>query len=225
MLNEYLDDLGSAFRVIAPYHPGWGESTGLDHIDDMVDMAIYYLDFLDAIGVKSAHVVGHSIGGMIAAEIAAIGPGYVKKLVLNNAVGLWRDDTPTLDFFAEDQPRVQAAVWADPASGLAKMGLPDLSDPGIMADYMYRHIQSMTAAAKFLWPFPDQGLAKRIHRIQAPTLLIWGRHDALVSPAYAEEFHARIPTSRIFILEDSAHFPMIEQREEWSKAVVDFLTE
>jgi pimeloyl-ACP methyl ester carboxylesterase len=219
----YLDDLGERYRVIAPLHPGWGESTGLAHIDDPVDMALYYYDFLDALGIESAHVVGHSIGGMFAAEVAALDPHRVRRVVLCNAVGLWRDDAPTLDFFAEDQAKVGRAVWKDPTGPAAMSVLPDMSDPAKLEDFMFRHIQSMAAAAKFLWPIPDRGLRKRVHRIAAPTLLLWGRHDGLVSPVYAEEFAARIRDAEVAIFEESAHFPMIEERERFKETVLGFL--
>ena len=72
--DHYLDMLGEKFHVIAPEHPGFGESTGLEHVDDIIDLAIYYYDFMDALGIESAHVVGHSLGGMLAAEMAALDP-------------------------------------------------------------------------------------------------------------------------------------------------------
>jgi pimeloyl-ACP methyl ester carboxylesterase len=224
MRDPYLDDLATKFRVIAPCHPGWGESAGLEHIDDPVDMAIYYYDFLDTLNIERAHVVGHSIGGMFAAEMAAVDPHRVRKAVLSNAVGLWRDDAPVMDFFSEDPVAVAQAVIVDLQGDFAKSMAPDTSDLQKVMDAMYTRIQSLGAAAKFLWPIPDRGLAKRIHRITAPTLILWGKSDGLVSPVYAEEFASRIsgPTQTL-ILDRSAHFPMQEQRDEWSAAVLEFL--
>ena len=224
MRDPYLEDLATKYRVIAPCHPGWGESTGLERIDDPVDMAIYYYDFLDALGIESAHVVGHSIGGMFAAEVAAVDPHRVRKLVLNNAVGLWRDDVPVMDFFSEDAVALAQAVIFDLQGEFAQSMAPDPTDMQKLMDSMYARAQSLAAAGKFLWPIPDRGLSKRVHRIVAPTLLVWGKADGLVSPVYAEEFAKAIsgPTQTL-ILDRSAHFPMQEQREEWSKAVLGFL--
>ena len=224
MRDPYLADLAAKYRVIAPHHPGWGESTGLEHIDDPVDMAIYYYDFLDALGLGSAYVVGHSIGGMFAAEVAAVDPHRVRKLVLNNAVGLWRDDVPVMDFFSEDPVALAQAVIFDLQGEFAKSMAPDTSDMQKLMDAMYARAQSFAAAGKFLWPIPDRGLSKRVHRIAAPTLLVWGKSDGLVPAAYAEEFAKRIggPTQTL-ILDRSAHFPMQEQRAEWSAAVLAFL--
>lgn len=223
-LDPYLDLFGEKFHVIAPTHPGFGESTGLEHLDDIIDLAIFYYDFMDAIGIESAHVVGHSLGGMLAAEIAALDPSRVRKLVLANPIGLWRDDMPVLDFFSEDMAKVQKAIWADPSSEIVKARRPDMSDVNKLAAVMYESIQSLSAAAKFQWPIPDKGLKKRIHRISAPTLILWGAHDGLVPPAYAEEFRSRIAGSRVAMMPDSSHHPMIEEPEAWNRIVTEFLT-
>jgi len=157
------------------------------------------------------------------ARVPALDPHRVRKLVLCNAVGLWRDDDPVLDFFSEDIDRVQRAVWYDPESELAKSQRPDMSDMEKLMEFIYASMQSLSAAAKFLWPIPDRGLAKRLHRITAPTLLVWGAADGLVSPAYAEELRRHIPSAQVTILPKSAHFPMMEEPEEWVRIVNAFL--
>ena len=122
MVDPYLDGLAERYRVFAPVHPGFGDSTGLEHIDDIIDLAIYYHDFMDELGLESAHVVGHSLGGMLAAEMAALDPRRVRKLVLCDPIGLWRDDAPVLDFFSAGcvdraarrlvRPRIRAGAVA-----------------------------------------------------------------------------------------------------------------
>lgn len=221
--GPYLAALGERYRVIAPTHPGFGASTGLEHVDDIIDLALYYYDFLDAMGVESAHVVGHSLGGMLAAEIAAFDPGRVRQLVLCNAVGLWRDDAPVMDFFSEDMANVQRAVWFDPESEIAVSQRPDLSNPEAMAAALYNSMQSLSTAAKFIWPIPDRGLKKRLHRISAPALIVWGARDGLVPPVYAEEFRSRIRDARVAIMPKSAHMPMLEEPDAWVSLVTSFL--
>lgn len=223
--DEYLDRLGERFRVIAPWHPGFGESTGIEHLDDVIDVAVYYYDFLDAIGVENAHVVGHSLGGMFAAEIAALDPSRVRRLVLSAPLGLWRDDAPPLDFFAERTSAVNAALWADPEAAHATSHRPDPNDKDAMLASMFDTMRSMTAAAKFLWPIPDKGLKKRIHRISAPALIVWGDRDGIVPPLYAEEFRSRIAGSRVAMMAGCAHMPMIERPDEWVSLVAGFLAE
>jgi pimeloyl-ACP methyl ester carboxylesterase len=223
MLDPYLDRLAQRYRVIAPVHPGWGESTGLEHIDDIIDLAIYNYDLMDELGLERAHVVGFSLGGMLAAEMAALDPGRVRKLVLCDAIGLWRDDAPVLDFFSADNATVQSAVWCDPQSEMVQSRTPDTSNLEALASAMFARMQSLSAAAKFQWPLPDKGLKKRIHRIAAPTLIMWGERDGLVPPVYAEEFRSRIRDARVVVMREAAHMIMVEQEDEWVRLVSEFL--
>jgi len=220
----YLDMLAENFTVYAPVHPGYGESDGFEHIDDIIDQALYYHDFMDELGLESAHVVGHSLGGMLAAEIAALCSHRVRKLVLSNAVGLWRDDTPVLDFFVVPPDVLAKATLHDPQSEAVKAAFPQPEGMDAMIEAMYGRIQSFTAAGKFLWPIPDRGLDRRIHRIQAPTLIIWGESDGLVPPIYAEDFRSNIKDSRVVIMKEAAHMPMHEKPDEWVSLISDFLT-
>jgi pimeloyl-ACP methyl ester carboxylesterase len=222
--GAYLDMLAESFTVYAPVHPGYGESEGFERIEDVIDQALYYHDFMDELGLESAHIVGHSLGGMLAAEIAALCSHRVRKLVLSNAVGLWRDDAPVLDFFVVPPDVLAAATLHDPQSEAVKAAFPPPEGTDAMIDAMYTRIQSFTAAGKFLWPIPDRGLDRRIHRIQAPTLIIWGESDGLVPPSYAEDFHANIKDSRVVIMKEAAHMPMHEKPDEWVSLVREFLS-
>ena len=100
--RTFLDDLADHYEVFVPTHPGWSPSTGIEHIDGVIDMALFYHDFFDALGLTSAHVVGTSLGGMIAAEIAAINGSYVRKLVLAAPAGIRRRELP---YLASDRRR------------------------------------------------------------------------------------------------------------------------
>ncbi len=221
--DPFLADLAKSFTVYAPSHPGFETSTGIEHIDDIIDLVVYYNDFLDALGLDSAHVVGHSLGGMVAAELAALSPARVRKLVLVSAVGLWIDAHPVADFFAMPPEELRAALWHDPESEVAKaaMAVPE-GEQVQLAAFLTRS-QHLATAGKFLWPIPDKGLKKRIHRITAPTRIIWGQSDALAPVAYAQEFQQRIPGSQVTIMQRCAHMPMYEDPEGFVKAAATFL--
>lgn len=221
--GAYLDALAASRRVIAPRLPGYGDSTGLEHLDDIIDLVFYELDLLDALGLAQADVVGHSLGGMVAAELAALAPHRVRRLVLASPLGLWRDDKPTFDFFAERASDTAAATWFDVESDAAKAATAMPAEHDAVVARVYETMQSLAAAAKFIWPIPDKGLRKRIHRISAPTLLLWGERDGIVPNVYAEEFRSRIPGARIETIAASAHMPHIEQPEAWARAVTSFL--
>ncbi len=222
--GRYLDMLAEHFTVYAPSHPGFGESDGLDHIDDIIDLALFYHDLMDELELESAHLLGHSLGGMLAAEMAALCSHRVRKLVLANPVGLWRDDEPVVDFFALTPPEYLRHVLHDVDSAAAKQafGAPESQEEVMEA--MYQRLQSFSAAGKFLWPIPDKGLKRRIHRIKAPTLIVWGESDRLVPASYAQDFQSKIAGSQVTILSECAHMPMIEKPDEFVSLVTGFLS-
>ncbi len=221
--GEYLDLLGQRFTVYAPWHPGFGPSEGIEHIDDIIDLALYYHDLMDELGLESAHVVGHSLGGMLAAELAALCPHRVRRLVLANPVGLWRDDAPVLDFFVLSPEQLAPYILHDPESEAVRQAFPLPQSQEELVEALYQRVQSFSSASKFLWPIPDRGLKRRIHRIQSPTLIIWGESDRLVPATYAEDFRSRIRDSRVVILKECAHMPMFEKRDEFVALVAEFL--
>jgi pimeloyl-ACP methyl ester carboxylesterase len=219
----FLESLARSFRVIAPDHPGFGRSEGLEQLDDVVDLALYYTEFIEALGLTQPYLVGHSLGGMIAAEVAAIAPDLVSKLVLIAPVGLWLDDHPVLDFFAATPEELAAALFHDPGSAVAREMMTLPSDPEAQLEAVLERTKNLSAAGKFLWPIPDKGLKKRIHRIVAPTLLLWGGSDRLVPPIYGEAFLQRIDGARLTVLKGASHMLPFENSDDFVEVVTDFL--
>src|SRR5262249_56908294 len=108
------------FKVYAPHFPGYGESTGNEHIDDVIDAALFYHQLMDELGIASANIVGHSMGGMLAAETAALCNHRARKLVLVAPAGLWLESNPIPDFFAADPTGNRALPFYDANSPLAR---------------------------------------------------------------------------------------------------------
>ena len=215
----FLDELAKNFTVYAPAHPGFGPGEGIEHLDDIIDLAVYYHDFLDELQIDMPHVVGHSLGGMLAAEVTALAPGQVNRLVLVGPAGLWLDENPIPDFFTfKPQQLVQHALH-DPAGPLGKMMLEQFQNPELTLE-LYK---CMASAGKFLWPIPDKGLKKRIHRIQQPTLIVWGASDKLIPPVYGEAFLTAIPGSQLVTLPQSGHMPMLEEQGAFVEVITNFL--
>jgi pimeloyl-ACP methyl ester carboxylesterase len=221
--DPFLEMLAQKYEVIQPMHPGWPGSDGLEHLDDVIDMAVYYCDFFDKLGLSSAHVVGSSLGGMFAAEFAALGRQYVRKLVLHAPAGMWLDEHPYLDFFAAPQDVMQKALFNDPEKIAASMPQIDPENKEAMAQAMLNRTMALAAAGKFIWPIWDKGLKKRIHRINAPTLLIWGEKDGLNPPAYGPHFQKQIKGSKLVTIPNSAHASNIDASEAFVKAIAEFL--
>jgi pimeloyl-ACP methyl ester carboxylesterase len=221
--DPFLEDLGQSFKVYAPHLPGYGESSGAD-IDDVIDAALFYHELMDELGIPTANIVGHSMGGMLAAEVAALDTRRAKKLVLVAPAGFWIDAHPIPDFFSAELNDLPALLFHDPTSQLAQMmvELPWDNQELLTAMYVER-TKRFSTASKFLWPIPDRGLKKRAYRIAAPTLLVWGESDRTVPPVYAGEFQNRIRNCRLQTIKEAGHMVMYEQPAEFCRVVTEFL--
>jgi pimeloyl-ACP methyl ester carboxylesterase len=219
---SFLHRLAESRQVLAPEQPGYGKSTGLDEVRELLDLVLLYRQLVESSGIDQIDVVGHSWGGMVAGEIAALCPHLVRRLVLVDAFGLWLDDQPTVDPWgpADD---VLAAKWHDPASKPdpePTIFEPDPDDPHAAKFF---NAQNLATAAKFLWPLPDRGLRRRLPHIKAPTLVVQGESDGLVPLAYGEEFVKLIPDAELAVIAGAGHYPMIEREDEFIGVVDTFL--
>jgi pimeloyl-ACP methyl ester carboxylesterase len=222
-IDPFLEELGKDFRVVAPHLPGYGESTGGELVEDVVDACLFYHQLMDDLAITSAYIIGHSMGGMLAAELAALDVHRVRKLVLVCPAGFWLDEHPIADPFAMDLSALAAHLFHDPKSPLAQMFTTIPSDPQQLADMYVERTKRLTQASRFLWPIPERGLKKRAWRIAAPTLVVWGESDKMIPPVYAGEFTRRIPNSRSAIIKEAAHMVMYEQPQGFVETVRDFL--
>ncbi len=221
--NEFLTALATRNRVVAPRHPGFGESTGTEHLLDLHDLMYYYLDLLDALQLRNLPVVGHGLGGMFAAELAALQPERFTKLVLIAPYGVWKPEDPSFDIFATTPKELAGRLFHNSQAPGAVAIAEAPSDKDRFIDYMVERAKSMATAAKYLWPIPNRGLRNRAHRIAAPTLLIWGANDQIVPPSYAQEFKALIPHAQTATIPDAGHLPDVEQPGKLDDAIRLFL--
>lgn len=226
--DPFLAGLAASHRVIAPSLPGSsGGSTGLEHLLDHHDLFFLYQELLDALlgelDVESVTLVGHSFGGWLAAELAAAEPARVSSLVLIAPLGLWNDADPVADFFALLPAELAAAAFHDASHPLA-LAMQDMGESEAEKKVvMLRRARDNRAVARFIWPIPDKGLSKRIQRVRAKTLLVWGESDGIVPPRYAEDFAGRIAGSRVEMIAAAGHLPQVEQPEATLTVVRAFL--
>ena len=196
----------------APLLPGYGGSEGEDELKDMLDTTLHTGDVIDALGLTGAALVGHSMGGMIAAELAALAPNDVSRLALIAPAGLWLDDHPVEDLFAKLPFELPELLFHDVALGesLLTAGL-DLEDPAFLSEFLIGNARRLGMAGKLLFPIPDRGLSRRLHRIKARTLILWGASDRLISPVYGDAFAAAIPNSELEIVTEAGHLVTLEK--------------
>jgi pimeloyl-ACP methyl ester carboxylesterase len=183
--TPFLDRLAEHRRVIAPSLPGFPGATGHDKLDTLLDWIAAALDLLEGAGSSGGDLVGASVGGALAAEVAAMAPGLVRRLVLIAPFGLYDAAMPPLDLWGQKPGILPTLLTARPDPYKAFTAPPDSAD-----DNEWPIIQSRAneAAARLLWPLADTRLARRLHRIRCPTLVLWGADDKVLSPRYAERF-------------------------------------
>jgi pimeloyl-ACP methyl ester carboxylesterase len=224
--GPFLEALTRSFTVYALEHPGTtpGEPETVHQVDGLWDLVLCYDELLEGLGLRDVALMGHSFGAMMACEVAALRPSRVRRLALLDPIGLWRDDAPVTNWMLLGPQELPDYVFRNAESPAAKamFDVPDDPEAGALA--RTRLTWAMGATGKFIWPIPDKGLKKRIHRIQAlPTLLVWGEGDRLVPRVYAEEFARRLAHTRTEIVKDAGHAPHLEQPETTARVVEAFL--
>jgi pimeloyl-ACP methyl ester carboxylesterase len=224
-----LDRLAERHTVYAPELPGTspGDPQAIREVQTFWELLLVYEEALRHLGLERPAAVGQSFGGMIAADLAACFPRLFGKLVLLSPIGLWRDDAPIplVEMVTGPAEETPGYLFARPESEAAQatMALPD--DPEQIPTAIAQHAWNIGCAAKFAWPIADHGLGRRLHRIAAPTLVVWGQDDALVPVAYAEEFNSRITDCRTELLNDCGHVVQVDQPERTLAAISQFLAE
>lgn len=221
--HPFLLALAEHYRVHAPLLPGYGDSAEAPDIRDMLDITLHSFDVIEALGLRRPMLIGCSLGGMIAAEMAAIAPNDVERLVLIDAAGLWLDAYPVPDLFALMPHEVPAVLFHDADKGakiLTRGG--DIEDPDFLIPYLINYARTYGMAGKFLFPIPDRGLKDRLYRVKARTQLIWGASDKLFPLPYAKEFKAAIPRADLVVIPEAGHLPQVEQTAATVRAILSF---
>ncbi len=210
--NPFLLKLAEKYRVTAPLLPGFGASDECASIRDMQDVTLHTLDVLEALGLKRPILAGHSMGGMIAAEMAAVAPNEVDRLVLIASAGLWIEEYPSPDLFSLLPREFPPLLFHDAAFGQKMMTADiDISDPAFLIPFLVNNSRTMGMAGKFLFPIPERGLKDRIHRIKARTVLVWGDSDRIYPAPYAHAFKDAIPGAELVIVAEAGHMVPVEK--------------
>ncbi len=222
--NPFLDRLAARYHVFAPELPGYGESTGEELLEDMLDFTLHGWDVVDALGLTRPHLVGHSMGGMIAAEMAAIAPHDLDRLALVAAAGLWIEEHPIPDIFALLPGQLVELLFRDPEQGQALLtGGVDFSDMEAFKAFYLGQQRRLAMAGKILFPIPNRRVSKRLYRVTAKTLVLWGEGDRLIVPAYAQRWARLIPGAQVQMIPDAGHMLPYEQPQAFVDALARFL--
>ena len=215
---DFAEAWTDKFQVIAPYHPGWGESGDDPTFTDLHDYVMHYLELFDVLGLEKFNLAGLSLGGYLAAKFASEHGHRIKKLALIAPAGVVDPDHPMLDIIAVPAEQVPALLVSD--FEILKKRLPE--KPTI--DFMAARYRESTTVARLLWERPaDPKFMRYLHRIRMPTLVIWGDEDKIIPVQQSQIWRRLIPNAEIMIFKGAGHLVHLE-RPEAVAAVAGFLS-
>jgi pimeloyl-ACP methyl ester carboxylesterase len=211
--------LAERYDVIVPEHPGFGASDTPDWLDNIHDLAHFYVDFIRALDLDKVHLVGLSLGGWIAAEMAVRSTRYIETLTLAAAAGLHVNGVAQMDpFLVTDEERLRAFFYdetlAEPM--IARLLTPEQEDT---------NLKNRAATARMTWQprGHDPNLHKWLHQIDVPTLLIWGDTDRMFPVRLGEEYQRLIPGAELMVFPQCGHLPQVEKLDDFVAAVSGFI--
>ena len=210
--QPFMESLAQRFEVIVPDHPGFGESATPAWLDTIGDLAHFYRAFIDALALHDLTLAGHGIGGWIAAELALRDTGDLRALILIDAAGLPLA-VDGIDTFMCSPDEIRRASFKNVERA------PELDDA-----QRAQIAKNALMTARLAWTprFYDPQLAKWLHRLRLPTLVVWGADDAIFPARQAAAFAAAIAGAQTVIVPDAGHLPHVEQSAAFITAVNAF---
>jgi pimeloyl-ACP methyl ester carboxylesterase len=217
----FMQKLAQQFDLIVPEHPGFGGSDTPDWLDNVGDLAYFYLDVIDQLGLGRVNLVGTSLGGWIAAELAVRCCDRLRSLVLSAPAGIHVKGLPKGDTFIWSPAEMMRKLFHDQTLAEAALQKP-LSEAEQFSEMKNRLIM-----AKLTWQprLYNPHLHKWLHRISVPTLILWGDDDQIIPSGYGPAFAELIPGSRLEIIAECGHLPQIEQTDAFVEKISVFVRE
>ena len=219
--RPFLDALAKERTVIVPSLPGFpGGERGHTVLDNHLDWVLAAHELVSKAGLDGSDLAGSSVGGSLAAEVAAIWPGSVKRLALIAPFGLFDEKEPATDPWAQRAPDVPGLMCADPARWEALKTEPEGQNS---PEWPIEQVRAAEAAARIFWPLGNTKLEKRLPLIEAPTLLLWGEEDKIMPRGYADNFARGIQgRTEIKVIPGAGHLAELDKPDEVAQAILDW---
>jgi pimeloyl-ACP methyl ester carboxylesterase len=217
----FFKALAEKYEVIVPEHPGFGRSDMPEWLDNVGDLANFYQEFIQKLGLTGINLVGTSLGGWIAADMAVRNTGPIRTLTLVAPAGIHVKGVAKGDLFLWTPEQTVRNLFAD--EKLQEFALKQVPDE----DERKRQMKNALTLAKLSWQprLYDPHLRKWLHRIDRPTLIIWGDSDKLIPAAYGPAYRDLIPGAKLDVIKNCGHVPHIEKTAETVAAVTTFIEE
>lgn len=226
LADPFLEPLSRHFDVVAPSLPGFGASDLPGRLEDIEDLTYFLMDFVDSLDLRDCVLVGSSFGGWAAAELATRTTGRFSHLVLADALGVRFNPVPyeveIRDIFTVPGPDLPPLFLSDPAK--AARAFENLDFPALPEGAALRYCRNREALTLFGWAplLHNPALRQRLHRIDVPTLVLWGERDQIAPLDYGRQYAQAITGARFQTVADAGHYLPMEQPEIFVAQVVAF---
>ena len=214
----FMEKLATRYDVIVPDHPGYGQSDEPEWLENIHDVAYFYLDFLDALKLEKAVVIGSSMGGWMAMEMAVRSTARIGSLVLVSPAGHFAEGAQPADIFLLPQEEMVRRLFHEQKYAEQRLAMPETPE-SIDLGLKNRH-----TTARLAWEprLHDPFLPKWLHRIDVPTSIVWGAQDKILPVATAHELKKLIPNAELNVFENCGHLPQVEKMEEFCDVIFRF---
>ena len=214
-----FDALADGYQLLLPEHPGFGASDDPPWIRNIGDMAMFYLELAETLGLSRAHLIGHSLGGWIAAEMLSRDRARFESLTLLAPAGIRIEGVPPGDTFIWSPEETMRNLFHNQVLAEAALALPQSEEQMDIA------LKNRFTATKLGWQprWFNPDLERWLHRIKRPALVVWGNEDKVMPAAYAALWKERLPDARTVMIEECGHLPHVEKATIVSREVREFL--
>jgi pimeloyl-ACP methyl ester carboxylesterase len=211
VILPFLEKLAERFDVLVPEHPGYGQSDEPGWLENIHDVAYFYLDFLKRLDLRDVTLVGNSMGGWMAMEIAVRDTSRLKSVVLASPAGISAPGVQPADIFLMSHDELVKALYFDQRLAQARLAEP-LTPEGVDIGLKNKH-----TTARLAWEprLHDPHLPKWLHRIDVPVKIIWGREDRILPVQFLEHFTKLMPKAQAHVIEGAGHLPHVEKADEF----------
>ena len=215
----WMEEVSKAATVYAPTHPGFGRSERPEFLESVSDMAKFYLWMIQEMGLGQVSLVGHFLGGWIAAEMAVMAPDILRNLVLVNAAGVRPENGEIADIFLLGEEETIRLAFHDAES---VPGYADLFERELSPEERENHVRGREMTTRLCWkPYMyDRSLEWLLQRVNVPTLIVWGAEDKIIPVDSGRRLHEAIPGSSLEVIPDCGHLPHVEKPDEFSSMVL-----
>jgi pimeloyl-ACP methyl ester carboxylesterase len=211
VILPFMEKLAERFDVLVPEHPGYGQSDEPGWLENIHDVAYFYLDFLKQLELRNVTLVGNSMGGWMAMEIAVRDTSRLKSVVMVSPAGISAPGVQPADIFLMPDEQLVRSLFHDPKLAEARLAVPVTPEAVDIA------LKNKHTTARLAWEprLHDPQLPKWLHRIDVPVKLIWGREDRILPVQFLEHFRKLMPKAQAHVIEGAGHLPHVEKADEF----------